>query len=218
MAERSSVTRGREVGRMERPTRACPLCTVCEIQEEAKPESWTGLACRIVVLASLIYVASHSQINAISAVYEVRLTLHKILSNTEKIDNALHKHRSVLFDAHNRSCTVTKGARKIRDMLFGKLSCDFQCRAKYTGPSKAIPFPFTNGVIAVHDGPAQFIDRSARPLTSIASTVERPEVDWLPWEPRRGITRLILWCPEWCPLIDYSGHIGSVGTRPDDCK
>ena len=29
--------------RMERPTRACPLCIVCEIQEEAQPESWTGL-------------------------------------------------------------------------------------------------------------------------------------------------------------------------------
>jgi hypothetical protein len=30
-------------GRTEGPTRACPLCIVCEIQAEAQPESWTGL-------------------------------------------------------------------------------------------------------------------------------------------------------------------------------
>ena len=43
----------------------------------------------IVVLAILIYVANRGQINALSAVCEVRLTLQQILTNTQRIDHSL---------------------------------------------------------------------------------------------------------------------------------
>jgi hypothetical protein len=66
----------------------------------------------IVVLAILICVANRGQINALSAVYEVRLTLQKILADTQKIDHSLDDQRRVLFDAHKRISAVTKGVVK----------------------------------------------------------------------------------------------------------
>ena len=66
----------------------------------------------IVVLAILIYVANRGQINALSAVYEVRLTLQQVLANTQKIDHSLDNQRHVLFDAHKRISAVTKGVVK----------------------------------------------------------------------------------------------------------
>ncbi|MGA8090252.1 MAG: hypothetical protein WCA10_23470 [Terracidiphilus sp.] len=66
----------------------------------------------IVVLAILIYVATRGQINALTAVYEMRLTLQQVLANTQKIDCSLDKQRRVLFDAHKRISAVTKGVTK----------------------------------------------------------------------------------------------------------
>jgi hypothetical protein len=66
----------------------------------------------IAVLAVLIYVASRGQISALSAACEIRLTLQKILTNTEKIDHSLLDQRRVLYDAHKRISSVTKGGSK----------------------------------------------------------------------------------------------------------
>ena len=63
----------------------------------------------IAVLAVLIYVASRGQISALTAVCELRQTLQQILANTEKIDRSLHDQRRVLYDAHKRISSVTKG-------------------------------------------------------------------------------------------------------------
>ncbi len=61
------------------------------------------------VLAALIYVASRGQISAITAVCELRQTLQQVLANTEKINRSLHDQRRVLYDAHKRISSVTKG-------------------------------------------------------------------------------------------------------------
>jgi len=66
----------------------------------------------IVVLAILIYISSRGQISALSAACETRLTLQKILANTEKIDRSLQDQRRVLYDAHKRISSVTKGVSK----------------------------------------------------------------------------------------------------------
>ena len=63
----------------------------------------------IVVLAILIYVAGRGQISALTAICELRQTLQQILANTEKIDRSLHDQRRVLYDAHKRISSVTKG-------------------------------------------------------------------------------------------------------------
>ena len=63
----------------------------------------------IVVLAILICIASRGQVSALTAVYEIRQTLQQILASTEKIDRSLHDQRRVLYDAHKRISTVTKG-------------------------------------------------------------------------------------------------------------
>ncbi len=65
----------------------------------------------IVVLAILIYVSSRSQASALAGIYEVRLTLQQILVNTQQIDRSLSDQRRVLYDAHKRICTVTKGVK-----------------------------------------------------------------------------------------------------------
>ena len=61
------------------------------------------------VLAVLIYVTGRGQISAITAACELRQTLQQILANTEKIDRSLHDQRRVLYDAHKRISSVTKG-------------------------------------------------------------------------------------------------------------
>jgi hypothetical protein len=63
----------------------------------------------IVVLAALLYAAGHGQVSALTAVYKIRQTLQQILASTEKIDRSLHDQRRVLYDAHKRISTVTKG-------------------------------------------------------------------------------------------------------------
>ncbi len=66
----------------------------------------------IVVLAVLLYGASRSQISALTAVGELRLTQQQILAKTEKIDRELNDQRHVLYDAHKRISSVTKGVGK----------------------------------------------------------------------------------------------------------
>jgi len=66
----------------------------------------------IAVLAILIYVVSQNQISALTAACEVRLALQQILDRTEKIERSLHDQRRVLYDAHKRISTVTKGVSK----------------------------------------------------------------------------------------------------------
>ena len=66
----------------------------------------------IVVLAILIYVSGRGQISALSAVYEVRLTLQQILASTQNIDHSLKDQRRILCDAHKRISAVTKGVAK----------------------------------------------------------------------------------------------------------
>ena len=63
-------------------------------------------------LAILIYVSSRGQISAITTVCEIRQTLNQILASTEKIDRSLHNQRRVLYDAHKRISSVTKGVEK----------------------------------------------------------------------------------------------------------
>ena len=72
------------------------------------------LACLVViaVLAILIYVSGRSQASALTAVYELRLTLQQVLANTQKIEQSLQDQRSVLYDAHKRICAVTNGVQK----------------------------------------------------------------------------------------------------------
>ena len=66
----------------------------------------------IAVLAILIYVTSRSQISVLSADCEIRLALQQIIANTEKIDRSLQDQRRVLYDAHKRISSVTKGVSK----------------------------------------------------------------------------------------------------------
>jgi len=66
----------------------------------------------IAVLAILIYVASRGQISALTAACEIRLALQQIIANTEKIDRSLQDQRRVLYDAHKRISSVTKGVSK----------------------------------------------------------------------------------------------------------
>jgi hypothetical protein len=63
----------------------------------------------IVVLANLLYVASWGQVSALTAACELRQTLTEILACTEKIDRSLRDQRRVLYDAHKRISSVTKG-------------------------------------------------------------------------------------------------------------
>jgi len=66
----------------------------------------------IAVLAILIYVVGRSHIYALVAAYEDRLTLQQILANTEKIERSLQDQRRVLYDAHKRISSVSKGVSK----------------------------------------------------------------------------------------------------------
>jgi uncharacterized membrane protein YfbV (UPF0208 family) len=66
----------------------------------------------IAVLAILIYVSGRSQASALTAVHDLRQTLQQILANTQKIEQSLQDQRPVLYDAHKKICTVTKGVEK----------------------------------------------------------------------------------------------------------
>jgi hypothetical protein len=72
------------------------------------------LACLavIVVLAILIYVSGRSQTSALAGICEARQALNQILANTHNIQNSLQQQRRVLYDAHKRISSVTKGVSK----------------------------------------------------------------------------------------------------------
>src|SRR5208337_4061618 len=61
---------------------------------------------------SRIYVDSCAQIAAVTAAYELRQFLLQVPVNTEKIDHSMEQHRRVLYDAHKRISSVTKGVQK----------------------------------------------------------------------------------------------------------
>ena len=63
----------------------------------------------IAVLAILIYVSSRTRASALAGICEVRQTLNKILTNNQDIEHSLRQQRRVLYDAHKRISTVTKG-------------------------------------------------------------------------------------------------------------
>jgi hypothetical protein len=63
----------------------------------------------ILVLAILIYISSRSQASALAGICEVRQTLNQILANSQDIEHSLRQQRRVLYDAHKRISTVTKG-------------------------------------------------------------------------------------------------------------
>jgi len=59
-----------------------------------------------------IYVLGCGQIATVTAAYEIRQPLQQILASTAKIDRSLHDQRRVLYGAHKRISTVTKGIEK----------------------------------------------------------------------------------------------------------
>jgi hypothetical protein len=66
----------------------------------------------IAVLAILIYVSGRSQASALAGICEARQALDQILANTHTIENSLLQQRRVLYDAHKRISSVTKGVSK----------------------------------------------------------------------------------------------------------
>jgi hypothetical protein len=66
----------------------------------------------IVVLAALLYAAGRGYLSAITGIGELRATLSQVQANTENMDQSLRQQRRVIYDAHRRICTVTKGLQK----------------------------------------------------------------------------------------------------------
>ena len=63
----------------------------------------------IVVLAALLYAAGRGYLAALTGVGELRSTLSHILASAQNIDQSLLRQRRVLYDAHKRISSVTKG-------------------------------------------------------------------------------------------------------------
>ena len=72
------------------------------------------LACLaiIAVLAILIYVQSRSQASALTTICELRRSLDQVMVNSRNQEQTLKRHGYVLYDAHKRICTVSKGLEK----------------------------------------------------------------------------------------------------------
>jgi len=66
----------------------------------------------IVVLAALLYAAGRGYLAALSSVGELRATLSRVQADTQNMDQSLRQQRRVLYDAHRRISTVTKGLQK----------------------------------------------------------------------------------------------------------
>ena len=66
----------------------------------------------IVVLAALLFAAGRGYIAALAGVAQLQATLSRILANTTEIERSLRLQRRVLYDAHKRISTVTKGVEK----------------------------------------------------------------------------------------------------------
>ena len=63
----------------------------------------------IIVLAALLYAAGRGYLAALTGVGELRSTLSQILASAQNIDQSLRQQRRVLYDAHKRISSVTKG-------------------------------------------------------------------------------------------------------------
>ncbi len=63
----------------------------------------------IVVLAALLYAAGRGYLAALTGIGELRSTLSQIHGSVQNIDLSLHQQRRVLYDAHKRISSVTKG-------------------------------------------------------------------------------------------------------------
>ena len=63
----------------------------------------------IVVLVALLYAAGRGYLAALTGIGELRSTLSQILASTQNIDQSLRQQRRVLYDAHKRISSVTKG-------------------------------------------------------------------------------------------------------------
>jgi hypothetical protein len=63
----------------------------------------------IVVLAALLYAAGRGYLAALTGIGELRSTLSQILASAQNIDQSLRQQRRVLYDAHKRISSVTKG-------------------------------------------------------------------------------------------------------------
>lgn len=63
----------------------------------------------ILVLAALLYAVGRNYVSALAGLAELRATVARILAHTQNIDDSLRQQRRVLYDAHRRISTVTKG-------------------------------------------------------------------------------------------------------------
>jgi hypothetical protein len=63
----------------------------------------------IVVLATLLYAAGWGYLAALAKVGELSAMLTQILAHTHNMDQSLRQQRRVLYDAHKRISSVTKG-------------------------------------------------------------------------------------------------------------
>jgi len=66
----------------------------------------------IVILATLLYAAGWGYLAALAKVGELATILHQILAHTHNMDLSLRQQRRVLYDAHKRISSVTKGVGK----------------------------------------------------------------------------------------------------------
>ena len=66
----------------------------------------------IVVLAALLYAAGRGYLSALTGIGEIRATLGQVQADTQNIDLSLRQQRRVIYDAHRRISTVTKGLQK----------------------------------------------------------------------------------------------------------
>ena len=63
----------------------------------------------ILVLAALLYAAGRGYLAALTGIGELRSTLSQILASAQNIELSLRQQRRVLYDAHKRISSVTKG-------------------------------------------------------------------------------------------------------------
>ena len=63
----------------------------------------------IIVLAVLLYAVGRGYPAALTGIGELRSTLSQILASAQNIDQSLRQQRRVLYDAHKRISSVTKG-------------------------------------------------------------------------------------------------------------
>ncbi len=66
----------------------------------------------IVVLAALLYAAGRGYLSAIAGIGELRAIISQVQAHTHNMDESLRQQRRVIYDAHRRISSVTKGLQK----------------------------------------------------------------------------------------------------------